>query len=125
VSIDIVHSKQVIFIKFLKNVYFLFLIESFPDKKWVDPQFHDDEKTQIKKPDELENEMEDPPGPIDPQLLDKVQGSMIGMAIGDALGAHVEFRPYEYVKANPVTKMEGGGTWGLKEGQVVKFEINF
>ena len=95
-SIDIVHSKQVIFIKFLKNVYFLFLIESFPDKKWVDPQ-----------------------------LLDKVQGSMIGMAIGDALGAHVEFRPYEYVKANPVTKMEGGGTWGLKEGQVVKFEINF
>lgn len=90
----------------------------FVDKKWLDRQYHDEEKTQIKKPDELEDEMEDPPGDIDEELLDRVQGSIIGMALGDALGAHVEFRPYEYVKQNPVTKMEEGGTWGLNAGQV-------
>jgi hypothetical protein len=40
------------------------------------------------------------------------------MALGDALGAHVEFRPHQYLVENPVTELEGGGTWGLKQGQV-------
>lgn len=45
------------------------------------------------------------------------------MALGDALGAHVEFRPHTYMKANPVTDLVGGGTWGLQKGQVLKFSI--
>jgi hypothetical protein len=44
---------------------------------------------------------------------------MIGMALGDALGAHVEFRPHEYMVQNPVSDLKAGGTWGLKKGQVL------
>jgi ADP-ribosylglycohydrolase len=44
---------------------------------------------------------------------------MIGMAIGDALGAHVEFRPQSYLEENPVKDLQGGGTWGLEKGQVI------
>jgi hypothetical protein len=62
--------------------------------------------------------MKDPPGDIDDDILDRIYGSMIGMALGDALGASVEFRPHSYMLENPVTKLEGGGTWGLKSGQV-------
>jgi hypothetical protein len=86
------------------------------EKPWFDRQLHKDGT--IKKPDELEQEMEDPPGHIDRKILDRIHGSMIGMALGDALGASVEFRPHSYMVANPVTKLEGGGTWGLKRGQV-------
>lgn len=43
---------------------------------------------------------------------------MIGMALGDALGAHVEFRPRSFLEQHPVKDLEGGGTWGLKKGQV-------
>ncbi|CAF3787393.1 unnamed protein product [Rotaria sp. Silwood1] len=42
---------------------------------------------------------------------------MLGLTVGDALGAHVEFRPYSYLAANPVTKLVGGGTWSLRKGQ--------
>ena len=93
------------------------IILIFLEEKWLDPEFHDNET--IKKPDELENEMEDPPGVIDEKLLDRIQGSIIGMALGDALGAHVEFRPRQYLKDHPVTDLEGGGTWGLLKGQVL------
>src|SRR5690242_13839907 len=47
----------------------------------------------------------------------RIKGSLIGLAIGDALGASVEFRPQQYLAANPVSKMEGGGTWGLDAGK--------
>ncbi|CAF1501609.1 unnamed protein product [Didymodactylos carnosus] len=64
---------------------------------------------------------EKPPSSNNPEndmrLFDKIHGSMIGMAIGDALGAHVEFRPRAYLEQNPVSDMQGGGTWGLKAGQ--------
>jgi len=63
--------------------------------------------------------MEEPKGPIDEQILDRIQGSMVGMALGDALGAHVEFRSHQYMVENPVTDLQGGGTWGLKKGQVL------
>ncbi|CAF4029909.1 unnamed protein product, partial [Rotaria sp. Silwood1] len=86
-------------------------------KKWLCLQYHSD--NQIKKPDELENEMQEPLSPINEKLLDRICGSLIGMALGDALGAHVEFRPHEYLLANPVKDLEGGGTWGLKKGQVL------
>jgi hypothetical protein len=46
---------------------------------------------------------------------------LIGLALGDALGAHVEFRPRQYLLSNPVKDLEGGGTWGLKKGQVVLY----
>ncbi|CAF1253576.1 unnamed protein product [Rotaria sordida] len=42
---------------------------------------------------------------------------MVGMALGDALGAHVEFRPRAFLLQNPVVDLKAGGTWGLKEGQ--------
>jgi hypothetical protein len=96
---------------FFQNFNFLSL-----DKSWLDLNFHSN--GQIKMPEELDNEMQDPPDPIEEKLLDKIQGCLIGMALGDSLGAHVEFRPYQYLLANPVTDLEGGGTWGLKKGQV-------
>jgi len=87
------------------------------DKKWLDLQFHDG--SHIKKPDELENELEDPSGPIDEKILDRIQGSLIGLALGDALGAHVEFRPPEYLLENPVKDLEKDDHRNLKEGQVL------
>ncbi|CAF1192590.1 unnamed protein product [Rotaria magnacalcarata] len=54
---------------------------------------------------------------INDEILNRIQGSMIGMALGDALGAHVEFRPRQYLVANPVTDLEFGGTLGLTKGQ--------
>ena len=62
--------------------------------------------------------MIDPPDTIDDGLLDRIHGSLIGLAIGDALGAHVEFHSHSYLVENPVKDLMGGGTWGLKIGQV-------
>ena len=63
--------------------------------------------------------MKNPPDPVSEEQLDRVHGSLIGLALGDALGAHVEFRSYEYLRENPVKELVGGGTWGLQKGQVV------
>lgn len=93
------------------------------DKEWLNMATHKDGS--IKKPNELENEMTDPPDLIDEKILDRIQGSLIGLAIGDALGAHVEFRPREYLLAHPVTDMEGGGQWSLKKGEVCFFKDHF
>ncbi|CAF1358257.1 unnamed protein product [Adineta steineri] len=83
--------------------------------RWLNPQYHENDL--IKKPAELENDMDEPSDPIDKTILNRVQGSIIGMALGDALGAHVEFRPHQYLVQHPVTKLESGGTWGLSKGQ--------
>ncbi|CAF3861187.1 unnamed protein product, partial [Adineta steineri] len=88
-----------------------------PDKKWLNCQYHDLEKTKIKRPNEIENEMEDPPEINNKEILNRIQGSIIGMALGDALGAHVEFRPRSYLLEHPVNDLQGGGTWGLDIGQ--------
>jgi hypothetical protein len=72
----------------------------------------------IKRPDEIEHNLKAPPGEINQEILNRVLGSIAGMALGDALGAHVEFRPQEYLEKNPVMDLKGGGTWGLKKGQV-------
>ena len=49
--------------------------------------------------------------------VDRFVGSLLGLSVGDALGACVEFRPRSYLLANPVGEMKGGGTWSLKAGQ--------
>ncbi len=93
----------------------------FVGKRWFDLQYQDKMHQYIKKPDEIENEMDEPPVEIDKNILDRIQGSIIGLALGDALGARVEYRPHQYLVANPVTDLEGGGIWGLKKGQVEIF----
>ncbi|CAF4313804.1 unnamed protein product, partial [Rotaria sp. Silwood2] len=71
------------------------------------------------KPDEFGISEKDyaPSSNINDDIVDRIQGSMFGLAVGDALGAHVEFRPHSYLVANPVKDLIGGGTWGLQEGQ--------
>jgi ADP-ribosylglycohydrolase len=46
--------------------------------------------------------------------LDRYRGSILGLAIGDALGAPLEFKQPGLFE--PVTGMTGGGTWGLPIG---------
>ena len=47
--------------------------------------------------------------------LSRFQGCLLGLAIGDALGAAVEFKSRGTFE--PVTGMRGGGTHGLKPGE--------
>ncbi len=46
---------------------------------------------------------------------------MFGLAIGDALGIHVDRKPRSYMVENPVKDLNGGGRWDLKKGQVIKY----
>lgn len=46
----------------------------------------------------------------------KVKDGIIGLIIGDALGVPVEFTSREYLKIDPVTKMEGYGTYNMPPG---------
>ena len=46
----------------------------------------------------------------------KVKDGIIGLIIGDALGVPVEFKYREDLKLNPVTKMEGYGTYNMPPG---------
>jgi hypothetical protein len=50
-------------------------------------------------------------------VCNRLIGSLVGLAVGDALGASVEFRPQQYLAVNPVHKMEVEGTWGLDAGK--------
>ena len=84
----------------------------------MDLQFHDKNQLEIKKPEELESKLNHPPHLKDSKLVDRILGSLFALAIGDALGAHVEFRPHQYLMENPVKDLCEGGTWGLKKGQV-------
>ena len=48
-------------------------------------------------------------------IRDRYRGSILGLAVGDALGAPVEFkRPGSF---EPVTDMSSGGAFGLRPGQ--------
>ncbi|CAF4573936.1 unnamed protein product [Rotaria socialis] len=87
------------------------------NKIWLECRFKDQEGRTIIKPNECEDHLVDPRGNIDEHILKRVKGSMFGLVVGDALGAHVEFRPHSYLVANPVTDLQGGGTWGLEKGQ--------
>jgi ADP-ribosyl-[dinitrogen reductase] hydrolase len=48
-------------------------------------------------------------------LRDRYAGCLLGLAVGDAVGTAVEFRPRGSFE--PVTDMIGGGPFGLKAGQ--------
>jgi len=48
-------------------------------------------------------------------IKDKYMGCLFGLAVGDAIGTSVEFKPRGTFF--PVTDMTGGGTFGLKAGQ--------
>ncbi|CAF3442406.1 unnamed protein product [Rotaria sp. Silwood1] len=54
---------------------------------------------------------------VDVTIVDKFKGSLLGLAVGDALGASVEFRPRQYLVDRPIANMQSGGTWGLQAGQ--------
>jgi len=50
-----------------------------------------------------------------PKSVDKYRGSLIGLAIGDALGASLEFeKPGTF---EPINDMVGGGSFGLNPGE--------
>ena len=88
-------------------------------KPWLQLRFHSQEPFKIRKPHELESEMKNPPSPSKSlRIFDQIHGSLMGLAIGDALGAPVEFRPRQFLLENQVTDFQKGGTWNLKEGQV-------
>ncbi|CAF1104642.1 unnamed protein product [Adineta steineri] len=84
---------------------------------WLNPRYHDKDQKTIVKPNELEASLHDPPECTNDNLFNRVLGSMMGLTVGDALGAHVEFRPRQYLIEHPVTDLQGGGTWGLQQGQ--------
>ena len=46
---------------------------------------------------------------------DRRRGALVGLAVGDAVGAAVEFAPPGSFR--PLTDMVGGGPWGLEPGQ--------
>lgn len=50
-------------------------------------------------------------------LRDKFRGCLIGLAVGDAIGATNEFKSRDFCRRNPVVDMVGGGCWRLKPGQ--------
>lgn len=47
--------------------------------------------------------------------IDRYKGCLLGLAVGDALGTTLEFKPPGTFK--PITDMIGGGPFGLKPGQ--------
>ena len=49
-------------------------------------------------------------------LKDRVLGSLLGLAVGDAVGTTVEFMPPGSFER--VTDMQGGGKFSLQPGQV-------
>lgn len=49
------------------------------------------------------------------KLIERYQGCLLGLAVGDALGVSVEFSPPGTFE--PVADMTGGGCFGLKPGQ--------
>jgi ADP-ribosyl-[dinitrogen reductase] hydrolase len=52
---------------------------------------------------------------LDEFMLDRFQGALFGLAVGDALGTSVEFLPRDTFP--PVTDMVGGGVFELTAGQ--------
>jgi len=49
------------------------------------------------------------------RVLNRFRGCLLGLAVGDAVGTAVEFRPRGSFE--PLTEMVGGGPFGLQPGQ--------
>lgn len=57
----------------------------------------------------------------DEHIYAKCQGTTLGLGIGDALGAPIEFMSREKILAElggPLTEMIGGGVWDVRPGQI-------
>jgi len=48
-------------------------------------------------------------------MQDKFEGALVGLAVGDAVGTTLEFKPRGTF--NPITDMEGGGPFRLRKGE--------
>lgn len=49
-------------------------------------------------------------------MIEKIKGTLFGLAVGDALGVPVEFRSREELKIRPVNTMRGYGSWNQPPG---------
>src|SRR6516164_11041668 len=57
---------------------------------------------------------------VDPDILSRAQGCLLGQLAGDALGSLVEFQSPEQIRRkypNGVRELADGGTWGTIAGQ--------
>jgi ADP-ribosyl-[dinitrogen reductase] hydrolase len=54
-------------------------------------------------------------GTDDKALRDRARGALLGLAVGDALGTTLEFKPKDSYQ--PLTSIQGGGPFGLKAGE--------
>src|SRR5262249_23827953 len=57
---------------------------------------------------------------IDPAVLSRAQGCLLGQLAGDALGSMVEFKTAEEIERDyphGLRELTGGGTWGTIAGQ--------
>ena len=94
------------------------------EKTWFNKQFHSNQPRTIVQPHELEKQMSFPPtSTSDRTILNRIRGSIIGLALGDALGAPVEFLPREFLLEHPIKGLQSGGTWGLRKGQVNECDV--
>lgn len=48
--------------------------------------------------------------------IDRFRGCLVGLAVGDAIGATNEFKARSECRRNPVTDMVGGGPWAVRPG---------
>ena len=51
----------------------------------------------------------------DEAALDRARGALLGLAVGDALGTTLEFKPKD--RYQPLTTIVGGGPFSLKPGE--------
>lgn len=58
---------------------------------------------------------DDSSGGFDPVVEDRAIGALLGLAVGDALGTALEFRPPGTFE--PIDDIVGGGPFGLEPGQ--------
>ena len=63
--------------------------------------------------------MFDPPETTENEIDKRFAGSMLGSAIGGALGSHVEVQSRDYLVAYPVTDFQKADFDDLEEGQVI------
>jgi ADP-ribosyl-[dinitrogen reductase] hydrolase len=49
-------------------------------------------------------------------MINKIKGTLFGLAVGDALGVPVEFKQREYLEAFPIKGITGYGSWNQPPG---------